>query len=46
MPAIGKLARYREISSLGSGGTATVVLAEDATLGRLVALKRVHPLCA
>ena len=44
MPAIGKLARYREISSLGSGGTATVVLAEDATLGRLVALKRVHPL--
>ncbi len=44
MSAIGKLARYREISLLGSGATATVVLAEDATLGRLVALKRVHPL--
>ena len=39
---IDKLARYRDISPLGSGGTATVVLAEDTTLGRLVALKRVH----
>jgi serine/threonine protein kinase len=42
--AISKLARYRDISRLGSGGTATVVLAEDMTLGRLVALKRVNTL--
>ena len=42
MAAINKLARYRDVSPLGSGGTATVVLAEDTTLGRLVALKRVH----
>ncbi len=44
MAAISKLARFREISRLGSGGTATVVLAEDLTLGRLVALKRVNTL--
>jgi hypothetical protein len=42
--AISKLARYREISPLGSGGMAAVVLAQDMTLGRLVALKRVHEL--
>ncbi len=34
--------RYREIRRLGAGGTATVVLAEDTVLGRLVALKRVY----
>lgn len=35
------LARYRELSTLGAGGMATVVLAEDTLLGRPVALKRV-----
>ena len=35
-------ARYREIERLGVGGMATVTLAEDTVLGRLVALKRVH----
>ncbi len=36
------LARYRHISNLGSGGMASVTLAEDTVLGREVALKRVN----
>jgi eukaryotic-like serine/threonine-protein kinase len=36
----GNLARYRYISTLGSGGMARVDLAEDTLLGREVALKR------
>jgi hypothetical protein len=37
------LARYREIETLGAGGMATVILAEDTVLGRRVALKRLSP---
>jgi serine/threonine protein kinase len=44
--AIGKLERYRELSRLGAGAMASVTLAEDTTLGRLVALKHVHALGA
>ena len=39
---LNKLSRYRDISTLGSGGMATVVLAQDTLLGREVALKRMH----
>ena len=42
MSAVSKLSRYRDIATLGSGGMATVVLAEDTVLGRQVALKRMH----
>ncbi len=34
--------RYRELGRLGSGGMATVTLAEDTLLRRPVALKRLH----
>jgi hypothetical protein len=41
-----RLERYRKIATLGAGGMASVVLAEDTVLGRQVALKRLHPLGA
>src|SRR3954463_1840495 len=34
--------RYRTIERVGSGGMATVLLAEDGGLGRQVAVKRLH----
>ncbi|HLJ04216.1 MAG TPA: serine/threonine-protein kinase, partial [Solirubrobacteraceae bacterium] len=38
-----RVTRYRDISLLGKGGMASVVLAQDTVLGREVALKRMHP---
>ena len=34
--------RYRVLDTIGTGGTATVLLAEDQHLGRRVAIKRLH----
>ena len=42
MPSSLILDRYRYISRLGTGGSSTVLLAEDTLLGRPVALKRIH----
>ncbi|MGA9860251.1 MAG: serine/threonine-protein kinase, partial [Solirubrobacteraceae bacterium] len=40
MAVTGDLTRYRYLSTIGTGGMATVDLAEDSRLGRQVALKR------
>ncbi|MGI8411821.1 MAG: serine/threonine-protein kinase [Solirubrobacteraceae bacterium] len=42
MSSPGDGARYQELAPLGSGGMATVTLAQDTMLGRRVALKRMH----
>jgi serine/threonine-protein kinase len=34
--------RYREVARLGAGGVGAVMLAEDADIGRPVAIKRLH----
>ncbi|HTE86423.1 MAG TPA: serine/threonine-protein kinase, partial [Dehalococcoidia bacterium] len=38
-----RIGRFRLLSTIGSGGFATVYLAEDVDLGRQVALKLLHP---